>query len=100
VHTIPEQTMSQVVENWADVEGVVEHVGPSGNGIRVELRVEAVQPVAGFPNLLAEEAGHVITVRLPHHAGSAPGTGDRVRCRVRRADVHRFFAAEGSLQRS
>lgn len=90
--------MVQVVENWSEVRGRVEEVARAGqDGLDLRLRVAAVEPVPGFPNLLAEAPGQSITVRLPlDDVGPTPEAGETVRCLVRKTGPDRYFARPGS----
>jgi hypothetical protein len=91
-------SMSQIVENWAQVKGVVEDVDDDGAGtITVHLRLDDAQAVATFPNLLAEDVGAVIPLRVTG-AGRIPGRGEVVACRVRKAGPDRYFADAASLE--
>jgi hypothetical protein len=99
--------MSQIRENWSDIDGVVERVteaGGDGTAMTVHLRVHAARPVAGFANLLADDVGDVIAVRIrdadaaPFTASStAPVEGAAVSGRVRKVTADVCVAEEGSL---
>lgn len=89
--------MVQIVENRTELEGVVE--GPAAEGGRPRVRVLAAEPVEGFPNLLADAVGRVIEL----DGGAEPlpgelGEGTRIRCRVRRAGLDRYFVLPGSVE--
>lgn len=84
--------MVQIVENWAEVEGVVTRVGEGDGRPELEIEVESAQEVAGYPNLLADHVGRLITIILADDATELrPEPGDRVRCRVRKAGSERYF---------
>lgn len=91
--------MVQIVANWAELEGVVESAG-TGTG-RLRVRVLGAEPVEGFPNLLAGAVGSVIDLETggqPQPFALHPG--DRVRCRVRRAALDRYFVLPGSVSQA
>lgn len=79
--------MVQVVENRADIEGVVVSVRPDDarpGGHLATLSVSTVVPVEGYSNLFAEAAGKTLDVILPESAGKPSNVGSRIRCRIRR----------------
>jgi len=89
--------MVPIIENWTRVRGVMERNRPSeqpAGPIAVDLRLDGVEAVNGYPNLLRAAAGDVITVLVRAAPGGAhdwrPGTV--LEGRVRRAGVHRIFA--------
>src|SRR4051812_30257797 len=94
--------MVQVVENWTQVEGVVQAVAPdsaSPEHAAVDLAVDAVAPVRGddgreFPNLLADAAGSTVTVVVARASAPAGALEPRrrLRLRVRRAGPQRIVA--------
>lgn len=86
-----------IIENWALVQGEVarlELLEDLTDFTDVIMRVDDVQPVEGFPNLLAEAAGSDLQVLIPsdqvQELGVSPG--DVLRCRVRKAAGSRVFA--------
>jgi hypothetical protein len=90
--------MSQIIENRSDIDGVVEDVDAGDNGdLTLHVRVEAVRPVGTLANLLSEDVGEVIAIRV-REGGDAPPVGAQVSCQVRKTGVDRFFAVDGSLQ--
>lgn len=98
--------MVQIRENWADVEGTVRSVRPSGNRpdrCDVDLAVERVDPVEGFPNLVGEPSLgplELTVVALADDLARAGVTeGARVRGRVRRATSTELFARRDGLAR-
>lgn len=74
----------QVIENWADLLGLVRAVHPDEQRPTVTVEVENVQPVAGWPNLLSEWAGRTAELRVPPEALPVLGEGERMvlRCRL------------------
>jgi hypothetical protein len=89
--------MMQVVDNRSAVRGQVEQSEPAGNETAVTLRVEAADPVAGYPNLLASKLDQRITVRVPAGTIPPPEPGALVQWTVRAAGLDRYFlVAEGS----
>ncbi len=93
--------MVQSVENWSELHGTVEGVlgDPSAGRVTLRLRLERLEPVQGFPSLVAEAPGSCIPVEVPLDA-SGPGvaTGDSVRLRVRLAGPGRYVAQPGTLR--
>lgn len=88
--------MSQIIENRSDIDGVVERVTGSDNDITVHVRVDAARPVGSLANLVDEDVGDVIAIRVRDGA-TVPPTGSTITCRVRKVAADRFFADEGSL---
>ena len=85
--------MVQIVENWADVEGEVTRTSERHGAMELELEVGAAHPVAGYPNLLADDVGRRIAIVLTGDAATRPPEpGARVRCRVRKAGLDRYYA--------
>ena len=85
--------MVQIIENWSQLRGRVEDVTVvEGDVVDLGLRVESVEPVPGFANLLAETPGRTIHVRLPLEGAEPPRPGDELRVRVRKAAPDRYFA--------
>jgi hypothetical protein len=85
--------MVQIVENWADVEGVVARVFERDDAPGLELDVGVAHPVAEYPNLLADDVGRRIAIILTGGATDPPpAPGTRVRCRVRKAGLNRYYA--------
>lgn len=89
--------MVQAVENWADVTGVVEHVGPAPGRegfVTAAIRVTGVKNVGELPNFFTDAVGQVVDVHVPvpsaDEAGLRPGRN--VSCRVRKADAATAFA--------
>lgn len=89
-----------MIENWADILGLVQAVGQDSelqDFDSVELLVEQVIPVEGYPNLvetyLEEEAEPRLVVLMPVEMVTTyeitPGVV--VECRVRRAGMSRMF---------
>lgn len=81
--------MPQIVENWAEIEGVVRDVRPSPRGgalIEATVDVAVVRPVAGFPNFFEDAAGRVLHVQAPAALAQARGlhAGVRLAARIRR----------------
>jgi hypothetical protein len=64
----------QIRENWAHVVGRVERwTPPAGADDHGELvvRIERVKDVKGFPNLLQQEEGAMLQVRVPSSGARA-----------------------------
>lgn len=60
--------MVQIVENWSRVTGTVEDVTPSEdprNPGRLLLRIDSIQPVEPFANLMAGYEGRTVEISLP-----------------------------------
>ena len=89
-----------MIENWAIIQGMVEAIKESHelSGFdRVEVMVENVEPVEGYPNLiqtyLDQEKEPLLPVLMPVElvAECEIETGVLVECRVRRAGLDRVF---------
>lgn len=90
--------MSQIIENRSDIDGVVEDVSERERGdVTMYVRVHAAHPVGEMPNLLSDEVGAVIAIRV-RDASALPPAGAIVSLRVRKAGLDRFYADEGSLR--
>ncbi len=94
----------QVVENWAQVEGVVRgrERSPVGTAlVSVILAVSRVDDVEGFPNLLHEAVGRDLGVLMPAAAADRAELRDGAcaRCRVRKASPALHFADPGTVER-
>ena len=84
--------MAQIIENWSELRGRIEDVTVlEGDAVDLDLLVDAVEPVPGFANLLAETRGRSIRVRLPLEGAEMPRPGDDLRVRVRKAAPDRYF---------
>lgn len=89
-------TSVQIVENWSDITGEVRSYQPSPDVtgfMAVELDVEKVSPVEGFPNLLEHLKGKSLVVFMPEELVKPLNInlGDTIACRVRRAALDRVF---------
>lgn len=78
----------QIVENWADVTGTVRAVEPARDRAgfqRVEIAVERIGDVAGFPNLVGKGAPGTLAVLFPDQIARRSGivAGAKISCRVR-----------------
>lgn len=78
--------MVQIIENWADVIGTV--VEPTSQGTRpghvgIGIAVEAVAPVEGYPNLLADRAGQRVDVQIRLEGQTELHVGQHIGLRVR-----------------
>jgi transcription termination factor Rho len=89
--------MVAAIENWSDLVGRVRHISnhdPGTDFTTIAVDVEQVDDVKGFPNLLAD-VNHTtvhIAVRDDRLRRLRLKTGDRIRCRTRRARGNRLFA--------
>ena len=66
----------QVVENWAQVSGTVRDVSAHPTLAAyavVNLDVESVADIAGYPNLFREAAGQTLAVSVPREGAVALG---------------------------
>jgi hypothetical protein len=95
--------MVQIIENWADVEGVVVGTRPNpelAQFVAVQLTVDRVVPVNGFPNLFSAMSGQTLDVNVPQQlanlADLAPGR--HVRVRVRKGGPGAAFAHPEHVQ--
>ena len=86
----------QVVENWAEVKGTVQGLGPhpSLDGYSVvEVQVESVADVTGYPNLFHSAAGQTLAVNVPKdRVGELLAPGEQVTLHVRRGGPGSVFA--------
>jgi hypothetical protein len=86
----------QMIENWSYIIGVLLGImaAPGGDGGVIRVRVDRVEPVAGFANLLADRVGDTIEIHITaEQLASARGHIDeQVRIRVRRGGPTRLFA--------
>ena len=90
--------MVQMIENWSCILGVLLGIiappqgGDGRGGLRV--RVDRVEPVVGFANLLADRTGDTleILVTTEQLAQAQEHVGEPVRIRVRRGGPSRVFA--------
>ncbi len=85
-----------IIENWSEISGTVVSVTPSlelGGFESVEIAVEDVKDVPGFPNLLTDAAGKNLMVLMPADLVSrlAIHAGQRITCRVRRGGPDKVF---------
>lgn len=85
-----------IVENWSEIEGIICALNlPTQlrNFTGMEVVVESVKPVAGFPNLLQDASGKKLAILAPtellNQLDAHPG--DRITCRVRRGGPHQIF---------
>ncbi len=86
-----------MVPNWSLIHGTALAVSPApgyDNFAAVQVKVQGVEPVAGFANLLDDASGRELSVLMPQNQaqrlGVAPGAV--IRARVRRAGIDRVFA--------
>ena len=93
----------QIVENWSEIEGVVEEVGPSAeldSYVVARVKVDRTGEVEGFPNLLGDLEGRHVDILLPKEQAerSRLSAGAGVRCRVRRGGPKRNFVHPDHLE--
>jgi hypothetical protein len=86
-----------IIENWSQLEGRVDSVGPAADLPAfsvVQVRVSRVTAVETFANLLADAAEKTLDVYLSSEVAGrlSLSPGRRVRCRVRRGGPTRIFA--------
>ncbi len=89
--------MVAIVENWTMVTGRVlgvEDAPGLPEFAAVELDVEGVEPIEGFPDLLNVGPGSGLTVLVRRETARRLGVvaGERVSIRTRRGGRSRFFA--------
>ena len=94
--------MVQVVENWAQVTGIVRAIGPSDKGPSyrtIILDVDTVTDVPGFPNLLSDTQGTTLVIIVPGRAATRAelAAGTSLTARVRRASPSEVFASPDGL---
>ena len=86
----------QIVENWSDIRGTIIRSKPSKeleDFHIVNIDVEEVQAVEGYPNLLEDSVGQIIPVYIPDelvHSYQLE-TGMVIFWRVRRASLKKNF---------
>lgn len=85
-----------IIENWSEISGVICAIGlptqlPNFTGM--DVAVETVKPIAGFPNLLQDASGKRLTILAPTELLNQldPHPGDRITCRVRRGRPQQIF---------
>lgn len=97
----------QIIENWSDILGVVEAVESSDDLKDFDLLVvwvERVEPVEGYPNLVAtyleEEPEPRLKVLAPVEIVTQYEITEGVvlECRVRRAGPERMFVHRDKIQ--
>ena len=86
----------QIIENWSKIIGIVQSLQPStevDEFLAVEVEVQSVQPVEGFPNLLDDAIGKNLVIHMPKTLAEELGITafDRIECRVRQAGPNRYF---------
>lgn len=84
------QVSVQVVENWVDVRGQLLDWRASesvAGHVELDIEVESLAPVEGFPNLFEGREGETITVLARESLLDAEelAPGAEVECRIRRA---------------
>ncbi len=93
--------MVQMIENWSAVDAVAlgaPRAADLSGFAAIDLRVGVVQPVAGFPNLLAEATGGTLTILAPAERLAGLAEGAQLRLRLRRAPG-RVFADPAAIER-
>lgn len=88
--------MVQIAENWADVVGVLlDHYPSKTNAgfVTLEIKVERLEGVEGYRNLLEGTEGEVIYVNVPEAVSERLELrrGAKISCRVRKADPRKLF---------
>lgn len=83
--------------NWSRIRGLTQAVTPAAeyrDYAVVRVKVEAVEPVEGFANLLANASGQEVAVLIPNEQAERLGLapGQEIAARVRRAGLDRIFA--------
>jgi len=92
----------QIIENWSDVEGVVDSF-PGSSGLRgfvaVQLTVSKVKAVEGFANLLKDIEGKSLVVLIPEELAASQHItkGLMIGCRVRCASPGKMFVHQDYL---
>ena len=87
----------QIIENWAEIDGKVTDISPSDNIEKfyaVEVRVEKVNGIKGFVNLIDDIAGKTVTIYMPSEIVEEKEIvlGSRIQSQVRKASRQRLFA--------
>jgi len=87
----------QVIENYAGIEGQLVEARDSAevadHGVLV-VQVDRVNPVDGYPNLLAQAQGQRLEVLVRKERLGAYAVGQPLQLRVRRASPSAVFAAD------
>jgi hypothetical protein len=86
----------QIEENWSDIRGTIIRSEPSlelEDFHIVNIKVEEVQAVEGFPNLLKDSVGQVVPVYIPDNLVHRYQlkNGMVIICRMRRASLRKNF---------
>jgi hypothetical protein len=68
------------------------------DGAVLQVLVDEVTPVDGFPNLATDTVGQTVVVNVPLDDARDTLPGTRVRCRVRKTGVDRFAALPGEVE--
>ena len=87
--------MVQIVENHAEISGVLLKVAPSADrpGFRVlTIRVDEAHPLESWPNLFTRDVGQTIDVLAREGSAAAAAPPGPIRLRVRKAGPATAFA--------
>jgi hypothetical protein len=93
----------QIIENWSRITGIVQSLQPStelDEFMVVDVEVQSVEPVEGFPNLLKEAFGKILAIHVPETLVVEAGIKvfDHIECRVRMAGFNRVFVHREYVQ--
>jgi len=89
--------MVEIIENWSDIKGIIKSIKPSSSMndfIEVNILVEKITDVPGYPNLLESmEGSKIITAYIRSTIAHTLffKTGKRISCRIRRTGVSTIF---------
>jgi hypothetical protein len=92
----------RAAENWADISGVVDEVGPDParpGWMLASVALQAADPVEGYPNMLAPSVGSTIrlAVRPDEPAAPALAPGMAISARARLAAPRLALVAPDTL---
>lgn len=89
--------MVAIVENWALIIGTVMGIAQAGmapDTAGLEVRIERIEPVQGYPMLLTQKPGERITISVPDDKIGDGMLNGPIEVKVRRGrDPSRVFAA-------
>jgi len=93
----------QMIENWAEIRGVVclcIETADLPDFINVQVDVESVEPVAGYPNLLEQFIGSEIPLLVPKSLAETMEIkpGNCIDCWARRAGLKRVFVHQEHIR--
>jgi hypothetical protein len=82
--------MVQIIENRADIVGTVQ--SSENNGALLNVLVDNVSAVEGYPNLADDAVGQIVAVNVGSGQVQNAAAGARVEIRVRKTGLDRYAA--------